>query len=528
MSLILCFMSNREVFAQSVVLKTNALSSFLAVPSNPYSDAKPALAIEAQCSPENGSKKSPQALKFKSETGIVNGMKVIEYEGLNYLFETLERNNYAGIQGFPALSSAIKNAQKNIQGTVNLPDAEVILKSKGSNGYFAGTSITAVVFSPKLRKIEDEAFAKCYKLQELIFPTGCEDVEIGVKAFSGCPNIKFVLVPKGKVSEFAAKLGVSEKIVHELQDCDITVEKAGTILDYISAENLDKIVSLKIKGMLDERDLAVIKGCHNLMTLDLSEAYTILSEQELEKRKAERAFAQAFLNAMNQVAGEMLDYGGISSLDYQQVQAFVNSAQNGSQNVGGIDGCVIPVGSFQEMPNLTVVKLPLRAVEIEADAFVGCKNLTTVELPLYLVKIGKRAFRNCLNLKDIAFPATLTEIDVDAFMNCQSMTKADFSHCTFNEWHLNVFAYVKLQEFRFPNGIKVLEHLPSCNVYYMPKSLASINCKLENDTIYFTGEEAPSLLLFGHVNKCTIYVPKESQTSYYAKFNNNGNVLKTY
>ena len=65
--------------------------------------------------------KMPKPKTFKKETGIVNGMKVIEYGGINWLFETTAKNDYAGIQGFPQVSGGVK-----LEGTVNLPDAVII------------------------------------------------------------------------------------------------------------------------------------------------------------------------------------------------------------------------------------------------------------------------------------------------------------------------------------------------------------------------------------------------------------------
>lgn len=81
---------------------------------------------------------------FKKKTGIVNGMKIVNYGGINWIYEHIPKNDYSGIQGFPDISE--KNKDFRLSGTVNLPDVVVI------HSFFTGTDIEKVVFSPNIKK----------------------------------------------------------------------------------------------------------------------------------------------------------------------------------------------------------------------------------------------------------------------------------------------------------------------------------------------------------------------------------------
>jgi len=64
---------------------------------------------------------------------------------------------------------------------------------------------------------------------------------------------------------------------------------------------------------------------------------------------------------------------------------------------------------------------------------------------------------------------------------------------------------------------------------YVGKDVKVMNASLNNMNLHFQSEMAPELNSFSHfeeIKNCTIYVPKDGNiTSYYAKFNGNGNKI---
>ena len=64
---------------------------------------------------------------------------------------------------------------------------------------------------------------------------------------------------------------------------------------------------------------------------------------------------------------------------------------------------------------------------------------------------------------------------------------------------------------------------------YVGKDVEVMNTSLSNINLHFRSEIAPELNSFGNfwkITNCTIFVPKDANiTSYYAKFNGNGNKI---
>lgn len=170
-------------------------------------------------------------------------------------------------------------------------------------------------------------------------------------------------------------------------EVSIKVEKAGTILNYLSIDDLETIRSLSIVGILDENDIEVLKGCINLRTLDLSNAYTTISEELQKKRNAESEFLQGMFQAMGELSKEKYKNGEISAIDNLQVQLFAELSKGSSNVKNSSIGCIIPTGSFSGMKKLEKVLLPIRASVIESKAFQDCSNLIDVTLPPYLKKL---------------------------------------------------------------------------------------------------------------------------------------------
>ena len=150
-------------------------------------------------------KRLPKPYTFTKATKRVHGMKVVEFDGMDYIFERESRNEYKGIQGFPSVYDI---SDIDIRGTLELPDAIAIMgDSRGAvSGYFVGTKVEKIVFSPSIKYIGDAAFAHCKNLREVVFPEGCADVEISKDAFKGCINLTTIKVPKGQSEAYAQKM----------------------------------------------------------------------------------------------------------------------------------------------------------------------------------------------------------------------------------------------------------------------------------------------------------------------------------
>ena len=324
----------------------------------------------------------------------------------------------------------------------------------------------------------------------------------------------------------------------------ICVEKQNSILSVLPIEILPIIDSLTITGILNENDIEILKECAQLRYLDLSNAYTTLSQELQKKREANSAFLKGMIEAMGELSQQKYENGEISTIDNLQVQLFTELTK-GSSNVKEANAdCVIPSGSFSEMHNLEIVILPVRASVIESKAFQNCENLKEVILPPYLKKIGTGVFAFCGNLKSIVFPKTLTTIGMyDRQHNLGKSAAAsfvetgiermDFSNCSFesnaidHSWSYR-FHCKKLKVVGLPNidSIDVGFGSDSQVVCYVPSSVKSLRLFDKNKIkeIHFSSLTPPNVE--GGLSNCKIYVPQGSLTNYYAKFKGNGNTIK--
>ena len=155
------------------------------------------------------------------------------------------------------------------------------LKTIGEYAFY-GSGLKSIKIPQSIERIDTRAFGD--GLEEIIFDGGLK-ADIDPYAFDK-KNIKRVIIPKGKKEEFA-RLGISsDKLLEKVPDEKrvIHVTKNGTLKNEFSKELLKYMKSLKVVGVLDERDIATINQMSNLAKLDLSEAFVIKS---VEKQKEE-------------------------------------------------------------------------------------------------------------------------------------------------------------------------------------------------------------------------------------------------
>lgn len=352
--------------------------------------------------------------------------------------------------------------------------------------------------------------------------------------FATCENIT-VPSEEGAIEKFLS-YGISPELLIDPTanlSVDIVVTEPGNILKYLPVDKLTKIKSLTITGHLYETDIAILKQCPNLQYLNLADAYITESPTSQERRQAENQM-WADIVELSAIDAEMKYKTGQSSKreTRQQVAAAIHTAAMMQQD--NMPECYIPAGAFENM-RLVEVVLPKTVKNIYREAFRDCKSLTKVDLGEALVTIGVSAFENT-QLREITIPTTLKKIYDDAFRNVRSLKILDLSHCSIDEYStfsgLNTtIGYMPdLEVFYMPNKISSCAAFsfgcPKLIDFYVGKDVKSIDREISNINLHFQSELAPEIGMFSKVSNCTIYVPKNGNlTSYYARFNGNGNKI---
>lgn len=318
----------------------------------------------------------------------------------------------------------------------------------------------------------------------------------------------------------------------------IEVKQPGTILSYLPLEKLSTIENLIIVGILNEKDIKVIRDCKGLKNLDLSHTYIAYSPEYMENKEAEGAALGLIFGLMGVALDNNYKDGKVSTNDYQASKALTYVLQSATEFSEAEKNCLIPKHAFEGMRSLKTVKLPLRAVSIEDKAFAGCTNLEIVELPPYLEVLGEEAFADCCKLKIESFPKSIKRIYFGVFKNCSSLTKIDLSACTIKGvFELAIFNGTGLKELHLPNGIESVDcsttiggdysanaHVNKyCNIYF-PKSFKRMDEYFTNCVLHFRTQTAPKNS--SRIEGNTIYIPKGCTTAYYSAFGNKNSYIE--
>ena len=281
---------------------------------------------------------------------------------------------------------------------------------------------------------------------------------------------------------------------------NIVVKEPGNILKYLPMDKLSDIISLTISGQMYETDITIIKMCTGLQYLNLANAIISESPESFEHRK-----------------------------------------DNMFQSSEPLPDCFIPMEAFSNMQLKTVI-LPRKLKAIYHSAFYNCTSLQKVDLGESLIIIERSAFAKT-SLSEIKFPKTLKQIKGEAFHKISTLRVIDLSNCHMEEFfnvigggevNAEIGCLPNLETIYMPQGMTTFSPFVNMDCsglknVYVGKDVKVMNASLNNMNLYFQSEMAPELNSFSHfeeIKNCTIYVPKDGNiTSYYAKFNGNGNKI---
>ncbi|CAE7884161.1 BSPAL1 [Symbiodinium microadriaticum] len=236
-----------------------------------------------------------------------------------------------------------------------------------------GKTVQAIFGIPEgIKVIEDEAFAGCSSLAEVIVPDSV--TEIGRGAFSDCTSLRTLTIPKS-VTQLGAGVFAncisltSVTIPDSVKEIGSEAFRGCTALRHVSIpESVTKIGP------------SAFRGCKSLTNLSIPESLMVISE-----------FA-------------FCDCRSLTSVTIPESVS------------------VIEREAFGTCTSLTSLIIPDSVTEIDVRAFVDCKSLTKLTIPETVTAIGVRAFFGCTSLTAVRIPESVMEIGAQAFSECKSLT----------------------------------------------------------------------------------------------------------
>lgn len=539
--------------------------------------------IEELFEDENEYKKNSSKLKQKPTIPQNLDLRSMTYVGNGYFNDSHVENITFSSTSLQIEGGAFENAAdlKSITfakslGTMiiepntfaNCPNLETIVfdcpVTIKTNAFKESNNIQKIVFNAPAN-IQSRAFYKEHRhdgkpsvkeiicnapiiIKEDAFPI-VESATFNVMPKSLNPNFatcKTICIPKenGSFDKFIALGFPAEYLLDPSANLtfDIIVTEPGNILKFLPVDKLTQIKSLTITGHLYDTDVAIIKQCTNLRYLDLYNTYISESPSTQERRQAENDMWAMFAE-VSVVDAEMKQATGeLKKREAKQLatEAVLGAAMMQTQNPE-MPNCYIPSGAFENM-RLIEVTLPQMVKQIGSAAFNGCKSLKKVNFGEALESIDRYAFAET-KLSEVHFPSSLKEINGEAFDQVKTLKVLDLSNCHMEnfsrnigglEVNANIGCLPNLEVMYMPTGMTIYNAFvrASCSgvkEVYVGKDVDVMNASLDNIKLHFQSEMAPELNSFsnfGKITNCTIFVPKDANiTSYYAKFNGNGNKI---
>ncbi|MGC7185986.1 leucine-rich repeat protein [Metamycoplasma hominis] len=292
---------------------------------------------------------------------------------------------------------------------------------------------TKVTIPNNIKEIGQRAFSGCENLKEVILNEGLE--KIGNESFIGS-LIELVYIP-GSVKEigddaFSRCQNLKEVILNE------GLERIGNY----AFENVN-IKSITIPSSVKEIGDSAFSGCQNLKEVILNEGL-------------ERIGNDAFLNTNIKLVNipNSIKILEDSAFDFSMISHSLINSNN--KNFEIKDNFFVDKNNKKMLAYLdkdaTKVVIPTWIKEIGKYAFSGCKNLKEVILNEGLERIGNNAFSNA-NIESITIPGSVKEIGYSAFSNCSNLREV-----ILNEGLVRIgyyaFEYTKIESITIPDSIK--------------------------------------------------------------------------
>ncbi len=228
-------------------------------------------------------------------------------------------------------------------------------------------------------KIDYAAFSDCPNLTTVVIPKTVR--YLSASTFSDCPTLTTIIVAKDN-PYFTSVNGV---LFDKNQSTLIAYPKGNTDTEYTVPSSVSTIAE------------GAFSDCSYLQQISFDGENLF----EIEDR--------AFENCTGLRSAALPDYARVMGANVFSGCSSLSSVELPSELSYLSSGC------FMNCTNLTSIVLPDNLAEIGSGSFEGCTNLTKITIPQYVTSIDHESFSGCTSLADITIPAGVTYIGSSAF-----------------------------------------------------------------------------------------------------------------
>ncbi|AUW37073.1 hypothetical protein C1937_01235 [Metamycoplasma hominis] len=310
---------------------------------------------------------------------------------------------------------------------------------------FKYTNIESITIPGSVKEIGQLAFSGCKNLKEVILNEGLE--KIGAYAFD-YTNIESITIP-GSVKEIGTWAFNFSKISHisinsnnknlEIKDNFLIDKNNKKILAYLDK----KTTKVTIPSSIKEVGEGAFYGCRNLKEVILNEGLEKIGAYAFDYTNIESI---TIPGSVKEIGTWAFNFSIISHI----------SINSNNKNFEIKDNFFIDKNNKKILAYLdkktTKVTIPSSIKEIGEGAFSGCRSLEEVFLNEGLEKIGAYAF-DYTNIKSITIPGSVKEIGQRAFSNCQNLKEVILNE-GLEKIGAGAFNHTNIESITIPGSVK--------------------------------------------------------------------------
>lgn len=316
-----------------------------------------------------------------------------------------------------------------------------------SNIFASQASVTRVILSDTIKKIDKNAFSGCTGLKHIYLSDSI--TVLGDKCFYGCSSLEKMHIPYGiNINALASQKATLGKEI--FRGCENLTELRSYYKGYISEDNM-----CYIQGY--QRSIILMLFAHGC-----KESYTVPS----------------YINYIDSYSfkGSYITEINLPQIYNIGISAFEDCSNLQSIKWGSVQN--ILQYAFKNCNNLGGISMPYSLLKIDEGAFQGCKNMfITSNIPNSVTSIGKNAFANCENFKYVDSTGTESQLNLG---NITAIDESTFEGCT-SLSQINITDKITVIN---ANAFKGCTGLTNIN---MPDSIASIGESAFEDCKNFYG-----------------------------------------